>query len=210
MSGTSKWPMSELNSALRRAPIGIGLAVEGPRVGRVVGLAAEVEARHEQVAEVLLLLDLAAEVVVEVLDAAGARASWSRPPAPRRGAPPRPPPGCRTSARAPAACARSSLLGFVFSMRLPVALLPVADEVGVEHAGPAHAALEEGEVQVGEAPGDAAEEDGLGHGVAGGGEVADVVVAEVRRRVAQQDRARAVVEARRQLAARGTCAHTGS
>ena len=40
---------------------------------------------------------------------------------------------------------------------------------------------------------------GLGHRVAGGGEVTDVVVAEVRRRVAQQDRARAVVEARRDL-----------
>ena len=70
-------------------------------------------------------------------------------------------------------------------------------EIGEERARPAHAALEEREVQLREAPRDAAEEDGLGHRLAGGGEVADVVVAEVRRRVAEQDRARAVVEARR-------------
>src|SRR5207302_10605282 len=76
-------------------------------------------------------------------------------------------------------------------------LLPVADEIGIEGACPARAALQEREVQLGEAAGHAAEEDGLGHGLAGGGEVADVVVAEVRRRVAEQDRARAVVEARR-------------
>src|SRR5262245_6343438 len=80
---------------------------------------------------------------------------------------------------------------------LAAALLPVADEVRVEHAGPAHAALEEGEVQVREAAGDAAEEQGLAHRVAGGGEVADVVVAEVRRGVAEEDRAGAVVEAGR-------------
>src|SRR5207247_3736054 len=40
--------------------------------------------------------------------------------------------------------------------RLPVALLPVPDQIGVEHAGPADAALEEGEVQIGEAARDAA------------------------------------------------------
>ena len=80
---------------------------------------------------------------------------------------------------------------------LPVPLLPVPDQIRVEHARPADAALEEGEVEVGEAARDPAEEEGLGDGVAGGGEMADVVVAEVGRRVAQQDGARAVVEARR-------------
>src|SRR5207247_1224979 len=81
--------------------------------------------------------------------------------------------------------------------RLRIPLLPVADEIGIERAGPAHPALQEGEVELGEPPGDAAEEEGLGHGLAGRGEVADVVVAEVRRRVAEQDRAGAVVEAGR-------------
>src|SRR2546429_3960352 len=87
--------------------------------------------------------------------------------------------------------------------RLAVALFPVADEVRVEHARPAHPALEEREVQVGEAPRDAAEEQALADGVAGGGEVADVVEAEIRRRVPQKYRAGAVVEGRRepQLAA---------
>src|SRR6266403_4847155 len=80
--------------------------------------------------------------------------------------------------------------------RLAVALFPVADEIRVEHARPAHPALEEREVQVGEAPRDAAEEEPLADGMAGGGEVADVVEAEVRGRVPQQYRAGAVVERR--------------
>src|SRR5207244_12447785 len=41
---------------------GVRAAVEGPSVDGVVGLAAEVEPRDEQVVEVLLLLDLAAEI----------------------------------------------------------------------------------------------------------------------------------------------------
>src|SRR5260370_41206135 len=71
MSGTSKWPMSELKSVLRRAHRA-HLAVERPRVGRIVGLAAEVEARREAVEEVLPGLDPAPRVVVEVRDAADA------------------------------------------------------------------------------------------------------------------------------------------
>src|SRR5262249_57486299 len=82
---------------------------------------------------------------------------------------------------------------------LAVALLPVADQVRVEHAGPAHPALEEGEVQVREAARHPAEEERLAHGVAGGGEVADMVVAEVRRRVAQEDPAAARMAAPRAL-----------
>src|SRR4030095_5646861 len=80
---------------------------------------------------------------------------------------------------------------------------PVPDEVGEERAGPAHAALEKGEIDLGEAASHAAKEDGLGHGLTRRREVADVVVAEVRRRVAEQDGARAVVKAWRdaQLAA---------
>src|SRR5262249_61288436 len=59
--------------------------------------------------------------------------------------------------------------------------------------------LEEGEVQLGEAARDAAKEEGLRRSLTGRGEVTDVVVAEVRWRVPKQDRARAVVEARRNL-----------
>ena len=53
MSGTSQWPMSELNIARSCAPSGLVSRAERPRDRRVVGLAAEVEARHEQLAHVL-------------------------------------------------------------------------------------------------------------------------------------------------------------
>src|SRR5207244_13501592 len=62
---------------------------------------------------------------------------------------------------------------------LPAPLLPVPHEVGEQVARPAHPALEEGEAELREAPGDSAEEEGLGEGVAGIGEVPDVVVGEV-------------------------------
>src|SRR4029079_12301979 len=90
-----------------------------------------------------------------------------------------------------------------FLERVAPALLPLPDEIREERARTADGALDERAVDLGESARDAAEEDGLRHGLARGGEVSDVVVAEVRRRVAQQDRARAVVEARRdaQLAA---------
>src|SRR5947207_2273246 len=164
------------------------------RRARLVGLAAEVEARHEQVANVFLARDLAPEVVVEIFDPAGAVAVVVEPLAAAH----------RLHHRGLAVLLRQrEQVALIESRRvrvleaLPVALLPVADPIGVERASPAHAALQEREVQLGVSACDAAEEDGLGHGLAGGGEVADVVVAEVRRRVAQQDRARAVVEARR-------------
>ena len=81
--------------------------------------------------------------------------------------------------------------------RLSIALVPVTDEIGVEHAAPRHAALQEAEAQLGEAPGHAAEEDRLADRVAGGGEVADVVVREVRRRQPQPLAAHPGVEGRR-------------
>src|SRR2546426_10814190 len=64
--------------------------------------------------------------------------------------------------------------------RTPVPLLPVPDEIRVERAGPAHPALEEGEVQLRETARDAAEEEGFRRGLAGRGEGTRVVVAEVR------------------------------
>src|SRR5207302_7387898 len=50
--------------------------------------------------------------------------------------------------------------------RFLVALFPVTYEVGVEHAGPADAALEEREVEFREAAGHAAEEERLAHRLA--------------------------------------------
>src|SRR3989441_3710158 len=178
----------------------VRLAVEGPRVDGIVGLAAEVEARDEQLADVLFARDLAPGVVVEVLDAAGAVAVVVEPLAAahrlhHRGL------AVLLDQREYARLIEPRGVGVL--ERLAISLLPVADEIGVERAGPAHAAFQEGEVQLREAPRDAAEEESLGHGLASGSEVADLAVAEVRRRVAEQDRARAVVEARRdaQLAA---------
>ena len=86
-----------------------------------------------------------------------------------------------------------------------VALLPVADEVGVERHGPGHAALEEGEAQLGEAPGHAAQEQRLGQGVLALGQVADVVVHVVggRHPAAPPDRARVEGDRHPQLAAAG-------
>src|SRR2546428_7132689 len=174
----------------------VGLLVEGPRVDRVVGLAAEVEARHEERFQILLRLDLAAEVVVDVLDAAGHGVRIVQPVAAANRLRDLLAPVLACELEQPRAVELGGMRGLD---RLTVALLPVADEVRVEHARPAHAALEEREVQVGEAPRDAAEEESLADGVAGGGAVADVVEAEVRGRVAQQDRAGAVVERRREL-----------
>src|SRR5439155_22411207 len=81
--------------------------------------------------------------------------------------------------------------------RLAVAPLPVLDEIAEELAGPADAALEEREPQLREASRDAAEEDRLGDGVAGGGEMTDMVVDEVRRRHPQPLIAARAVERRR-------------
>src|SRR5437879_648613 len=158
----------------------VGLLVEGPRVDRVVGLAAEVEARHEERLQILLRLDLAAEVVVDVLDAAGHGLRLVQPVAAANRLRDLLPPVLARELEQPRAVELGGMRGLD---RLTVALLPVADEVRVEHARPAHAALEEREVQVGEPPRDAAEEEPLADGVAGGGEVADVVEAEVRGRV---------------------------
>src|SRR5207245_6615845 len=172
----------------------VGLAIEGPRVDRIVGLTAEVVALDVEIAEVLLARDLAARGVVESLDAAGAVTVVVQALATSHGVDHR---GLRVLLRQLEQALPVEPRGIRVLERVPLPLLPVPDEIRIERAGPAHPAFQEGEVQLGEAPGDAAEEDGLGHRLAGGGEVADVVVAEVRRRVAEQDRARAVVKARR-------------
>jgi len=140
----------------------------------VVGLAAEVEARDEHGRDRSLFFSiLQAEVVVEILDAPRERGVGVA------GEPVAPADGLRhhlaaVLARELEQPGAVELVGVGALDRLPVALLPVPDEVGVQHARPAGAALEEREVQLGEASGDAAQEHGLGHGVAGRGEVADV------------------------------------
>src|SRR6185312_7111143 len=67
--------------------------------------------------------------------------------------------------------------------RRGAAPFPMLDQVAEKLAAPADAAFEEGEVEAWEAPCDAAEEDALRDRMAGGGEMADVVVDEVGRAV---------------------------
>ncbi len=68
------------------------------------------------------------------------------------------------------------------------------DQVGEELAAPAHAAFEKCKMQIGEAPRHAAQEQALGDGVAGGGEMADMVEGEVGGRIAQTEAAAAGME----------------
>src|SRR5206468_220693 len=72
----------------------------------------------------------------------------------------------------------------VIRQAFAVALLPVADQLGIEAAGPGDPTFKEREAQAGETTGYAAEEGRFAHRLGGVGEVADVVVNEVRRRVA--------------------------
>src|ERR1700747_1336697 len=73
------------------------------------------------------------------------------------------------------------------------------DQIGKQLARPAGAAFEEPKAQIGEAPRDAAEENGLGHRMAGGGEMADMVESEVAWPIAQAQAAAAGMEGRRDL-----------
>ena len=133
----------------------IAVAVERPGVVGVVRFAAEIERFHEQRLEVVLVGDCARRVVVEFLDSPG---------------------GALVVGRADAAAGADRLrhfrarvllgqgqqhgrveIGRVHVLQgLAVADAPVADEVGVQQAGEAHAAFQEGEVEFWEAPRDAA------------------------------------------------------
>src|SRR5213080_3811810 len=77
-------------------------------------------------------------------------------------------------------------------------------QIAEQLRAPAATAFEEGEAQFREAPRHAAEEDALGGGMAGIGEMADMVVGEVGRRIAQRLIAAGAVEGRgdAELAAR--------
>ena len=89
------------------------------------------------------------------------------------------------------------LVGVHALQRRGAAPLPMLDQIAEQLRAPADAAFEEGEVQFREAPRHAAEEDALGGRVAGVGEMADMVVDEVGRRVAQPLAAGARMEGRR-------------
>ena len=58
----------------------------------------------------------------------------------------------------------------------------MAQQIAIQHAGPARAAFEEGDVEAREATGHATEKHRLAGGMVGGGEMAEMVVGEVRRR----------------------------
>src|SRR6185312_9210117 len=75
--------------------------------------------------------------------------------------------------------------------------LPMLDEIGKELAAPADAAFEEGEAQIGEAPRHSAEEQRLGDGLAGGSEMADMIIGEVAGRIAQPEASAASVKSGR-------------
>src|SRR5262249_11841514 len=63
--------------------------------------------------------------------------------------------------------------------------LPMLDQIGEQLTRPAGATFEEAKAQIGETPRHAAEKQGLGYRMPGGGEVTDVVEGEVTGRIAQ-------------------------
>src|SRR4051794_30748350 len=77
--------------------------------------------------------------------------------------------------------------------------LPVLYQIGEELAGPAGAAFEKAEAEVGEASGDAAKKQRLSDRMTSGGEMADMIEGEVARRVAETLAAAAGVEGRGDL-----------
>src|SRR2546429_9738948 len=94
----------------------------------------EVKPRHEERLQILLRLDLAAEVVVDVLDAAGHGLRLVQPVAAANRLRDLLPPVLARELEQPRAVELGGMRGLD---RLTVALLPVADEVRVEHARPA-------------------------------------------------------------------------
>ena len=206
MSGTSQWPMSELNIARSRAPSGLRVGVERPRDGRVVGLAAEVEARHEQVAHVLGALDPAARRHSSSVGGSGSSfVNDSRQPGEigaealvavlREQLHQR----ASTSMRAGSRCWIASRLRFS----------QCDEQVGVERARPADAALEQAEAELREAARDAAQEERLAGRLHARAERADVVVHVVRDRAAAAPAHAGRVRSRARRRARGSAATPG-
>src|SRR5215469_7583923 len=73
--------------------------------------------------------------------------------------------------------------------RFGIALFPMLDDVVQEVDRPSDAAFEEGEAQIGEAPGDAAEDQRAAEELRTRGEIAQMIVDIVRRRAAIADAA---------------------
>src|ERR1700704_2694902 len=130
----------------------VGTAVESPDIRRVVGLAAEIERRDEQVAPVLLSGDLAGGVVVKIGDPAGQLVIARIGPAVALAQ-------GRNECLPAVLADESRQHGAVEVARMAVfktlqaALLPMGQEIAIEHAGPARAAFEERDVEAREAAG---------------------------------------------------------
>src|SRR5262249_51236464 len=128
----------------------IGARIERPDVRRVIGLAAEIERRHEEVLPVVLLADLAGAVVVEIGDTAGQfLLAWKELAAL--------PPQCRSERFATVFLGEVQQHGAVDTARVDLfqafqaALFPMAEQVAVQQTSPAGAAFEERYVEAREA-----------------------------------------------------------
>ena len=175
-------------------PERVHLAVERPGVDRVIRLATKIEIRHEQVPNVLGALNLTPGKVVELLGFVG-----QQPLADGRAQ-------LADLVHHPGGAVAPDQVNEEFMVqvgridrfqRSGVALAPVADQIAVQAARPANPALQKRETQPGKAPGYAVHEDGLAHGLAGGGKVADVVIHKVGDRGPQPDTRRGRMKAGR-------------
>src|SRR6266852_271598 len=160
--------------------IRVHLAIECPRVGRIVGFASEIEIIDEQVADVLRLFDLARPEIVE--RRTGNRLSSID--------------GLKfvdmrlvtvgaVALDHLAERGEVKIRGIGRLDRLQIALFPMADQVAVKSAAPAHAAFEERELERRETARHASQEERFAYGLAGGAEMADMVVDEIRGRRAE-------------------------
>ena len=159
MSGTSQCEMSEPNIARSRAPNGLSLVLNALAVS---GSSASHPKKKLRTKRSWMSCS------VSISQAAHSSRSSGRSAARAAGARRRV--GARGAAVLREQLAQQLLvdaLGVEVVERAPVALLPVADDVGVERDAPRHAALEEPERQVGEAAGHAAHEQRLARARAG-------------------------------------------
>src|SRR5262249_10924593 len=135
----------------------IGARIEGPDVRRVVGLAAEIERRHEEVVPVSLLADLTGAVVVEIGDAAGqfllAWEELAALPLQRRSERLATVFLGQVQQHAAIDIARVDLF-----QAFEAALFPMAEQVAIQEAGPAGAAFEKCHIKAREASRYTAEE----------------------------------------------------
>src|SRR5262245_46214731 len=152
----------------------IRLGAEGPRVDRVVGLTAEVEVRHKQVADVRSVCNLATREIIHRLDAGQQLVNRGQLVA-----------VLRKRLRAIALEIFCHHLHIevhwtcIFK-RLQVALLPMANEIAVQRARPADASFQKSEVERGKTTSDTIQEQGFANRFASSSEVSNVIVDKVR------------------------------